>query len=71
MGTQDCGGHQMNITEFFSMGGYGAYIWSSFGLTLVLMGFEFIYLRKKHTHTVRRIRRMLQLNSRVGDERQA
>ncbi|MFZ2509313.1 MAG: heme exporter protein CcmD [Steroidobacteraceae bacterium] len=27
----------MNFAEFFSMGGYAAYVWPSFGLTLVLL----------------------------------
>jgi heme exporter protein D len=29
----------MNITEFFAMGGYGAYIWSCYGLTAVVLVF--------------------------------
>ncbi len=27
----------MNLAEFFAMGGYAAYVWPSFGLTLFLL----------------------------------
>lgn len=54
----------MTIAEFFSMAGYGNYIWSSFGLTLVLMAGEFIFLRRKHRQTIRRVQRLVQLNNR-------
>jgi heme exporter protein D len=29
----------MNLTEFFAMGGYGAYIWSCYGLTAAVLIF--------------------------------
>ena len=64
MGAYNAGGFQMTIAEFFSMAGYGDYIWSSFALTLVLMVGEFIFLRKKHKQTIRRLQRMVQLNNR-------
>ena len=27
----------MNLAEFFHMGGYGYYVWSSYGITLVIL----------------------------------
>ncbi len=27
----------MSLTEFFAMGGYGFYVWTSYGLTLVVL----------------------------------
>ncbi len=27
----------MNLQEFFAMGGYGLYVWTSYGLTLVVL----------------------------------
>nr|VFJ43124.1 MAG: heme exporter protein CcmD [Candidatus Kentron sp. DK]VFJ56130.1 MAG: heme exporter protein CcmD [Candidatus Kentron sp. DK] len=30
------------MTEFLSMGGYGAFIWSAYGLALVILSFNLI-----------------------------
>jgi len=30
------------MTEFFSMGGYGAFVWSAYGLALVILSFNLI-----------------------------
>jgi len=32
----------MSASEFFHMGGYAVYVWSSYGLTFVLLGWVFI-----------------------------
>ncbi|MEE9344354.1 MAG: heme exporter protein CcmD [Methylococcales bacterium] len=32
----------MTISEFFNMGGYGFYVWSSFGLTFVMLVWQII-----------------------------
>lgn len=32
----------MSASEFFHMGGYALYVWSSYGLALVLLGWTFI-----------------------------
>ncbi|PID45381.1 MAG: heme exporter protein CcmD [Proteobacteria bacterium] len=45
------------MTEFFSMGGYGFYVWSSMGMVLLLMSLEPIYLRFHHKRIVRAIQR--------------
>jgi heme exporter protein D len=42
------GGEYMSITEFFAMGGYAFYVWSSFGISFVLMLFGI--LRSIHRH---------------------
>ena len=31
----------MNVSEFLNMGGYALYVWSSYGLALVLLGWLF------------------------------
>jgi heme exporter protein D len=36
VGTQSGAGEQ-TVTEFFAMGGYAFYVWSSFGLTFLVM----------------------------------
>ncbi|HED35034.1 MAG TPA: heme exporter protein CcmD [Gammaproteobacteria bacterium] len=30
------------MSEFFNMGGYAVYVWSSYGLTAVLLGWVFV-----------------------------
>lgn len=53
----------MTLTEFFSMGGYGYYVWASFGMTALLIGAEVIYLTRQHATNIQRIRRSKNLNS--------
>ena len=49
----------MNWGEFFAMGGYGLYVWGSYGVTLLLMVVEVILL-------LHRKRTLLQRLSRIG-----
>lgn len=39
--------HWSSLSQFISMGGYGLYIWGSYGITLVLLGGEVIMLLKR------------------------
>ncbi len=32
----------MSVSEFFNMGGYAVYVWSSYGLTAVLLAWVFV-----------------------------
>lgn len=34
-----------SLSEFINMGGYGFYVWGSYGVTLVLLAAEIIMLR--------------------------
>lgn len=36
-----------SFSEFISMGGYGFYVWGSYGLTFVLLAAEIIMLRSR------------------------
>jgi len=41
-------------SEFFSMGGFGFYIWGSYGITFFLLGAEVLMLlKRKHNLTKR------------------
>jgi len=51
------------IAEFFSMGGFGLYIWTSFGLTFLLMLAEILYLRQQRKTNLKRIRRIRAMNA--------
>ena len=37
----------MNWSKFFWMGGYGLYVWGSYGVTFVLLGGEVLMLWKR------------------------
>ena len=53
----------MTFSEFISMGGYGFYIWMSFGMTALLIAAELLYLRHQHKNTIRRLQRLARINS--------
>jgi len=54
----------MTIQEFFSMGGFGFYIWTSFGITFLLMLAEILYLRQERKTNLKRIQRLHRMNVR-------
>lgn len=37
-----------SLTEFLAMGGYGIYVWPSFGVTAICMVWEVLVLRRRH-----------------------
>jgi heme exporter protein D len=39
--------HWSSLSEFIHMGGYGLYVWGSYGVTLVLLGGEVVMLLKR------------------------
>lgn len=51
----------MSVAEFFHMGGYALYVWSSFGVTAALMLAEPILLRQRRRNALQRIRRLKQI----------
>jgi len=40
----------MTWSEFFSMGGYGFYVWGSYLLTLLALGGEVVFLLRRRSH---------------------
>ena len=40
-----------SASEFWAMGGYGLYVWGSFGVTALLMGGEVILSARHHQRT--------------------
>ena len=45
------------MSEFFAMGGYGFYVWSSMGMVLFLMLLEPIVLKVQHRGLLKHIQR--------------
>lgn len=48
-----------SLTETLAMGGYGAYVWGCFGLTLVVMVICVLQARSRQTQTYKRIQSRL------------
>jgi heme exporter protein D len=49
----------MNLSEFLAMGGYAAFVWPSFGLTLIMLILNVRGARRMHAlareHALRRL----------------
>jgi heme exporter protein D len=44
------------LDNFLAMGGYGLYVWGSYGVTLVLIAAELILLARRRRNAVERAR---------------
>jgi len=51
----------MTISEFFHAGGFGFYIWWSFGITAALMVGEGLLLKQKRKTVIKRLKRLIRL----------
>ena len=49
-----------DFSEFINMGGYGVYVWSSFGLCAFAMLMECLTLRRQRQSTIARLRDEMQ-----------
>ena len=52
------------MSEFLSQGGYGAYVWGAYGLTLILLLGEVWQLRRQRRTIFARLSRMIRLRPR-------
>lgn len=43
-------------SEFFAMGGYALYVWSSFGICALVLLLESVVIRARHKQVVRRLK---------------
>lgn len=46
------------MSEFFAMGGYGAYVWSAYGLTALVVGGLTVFNIGRCVREQRRLRRL-------------
>jgi heme exporter protein D len=44
--------------EFWAMGGYGLYVWGSYGIFLIAILIEIILLRRGQKETLKRLKRL-------------
>lgn len=54
------------MSDFFSMGGFGVFIWSAMGIALMLMILEPISLIIKKRSVIKQIKRIKRLAARKG-----
>jgi heme exporter protein D len=45
-----------STAEFLAMGGYGGYVWGSFGVVAVLLGIESVLVARRRTAALRSLR---------------
>ena len=50
--------HWASLNEFWSMGGYGLYVWGSYFVTLAILAIEVFLLRKGRNQTLKLLKRM-------------
>ncbi|MCL2523984.1 MAG: heme exporter protein CcmD [Betaproteobacteria bacterium] len=57
--------HWNSVGEFLAMGGYGLYVWGSFGVTALIMLVEPILVARQRKNTIARLRRQLRADARI------
>ncbi len=53
-----------SLSDFLAMGGYGLYVWGSFGVTALVMAGEPIVVLRQQKATLARLKRQLRAESR-------
>ncbi len=53
-----------SFADFVAMGGYGFYVWGSFGLTVAIMAIEPVLVGRRLKNTQARLKRQLRAESR-------
>ncbi len=57
--------HWNSFSDFLAMGGYGFYVWGSFGLTALIMIVEPIVVARNRKTTIARLKRQLRAEDRA------
>ncbi len=53
----------MSWSEFFAMGGYGVYVWGSYGVAALLMVLEVLWVKRRRRTILRRLGRINQMGA--------
>jgi heme exporter protein D len=56
--------HWNSFSDFLAMGGYGLYVWGSFGMTALIMAVEPMMVARHRKATIARLKRQLRAESR-------
>ena len=57
-----------SLDDFLAMGGYGFYVWGSFGLTALIMTLEPILVLRNRKNTLAHLKRQLRAENRTTNE---
>ena len=57
-----------SFSDFIAMGGYGFYVWGSFGATAAIMAIEPILVARNRKATLSRLKRQLRAEARTTAE---
>lgn len=63
--------HWNSLSEFLAMGGYGLYVWGSFGVTALALVVEPILVGRARKRTRARLRRQLRAEARSEQRNEA
>ncbi len=56
MGTRLSNGESKKMNEFFHMGGYAVYVWSSYGISLVLYALVYYIPKRAHKRILQQLK---------------
>lgn len=56
--------HWNSFADFIAMGGYGFYVWGSFGATALIMAIEPMLVARNRKNTIARLKRQLRAETR-------
>lgn len=56
-----------SVSEFFAMGGYGYFVWMSFGVTALVLGMEVMVVKRRQQQALTRLATRLRLAAQQGD----
>ena len=60
-----------SVGEFLAMGGYGLYVWGSFGVTALIMIIEPIMVARNRRTTIARLKRQMRAETRTENRNAA
>ena len=60
-----------SFSDFLAMGGYGFYVWGSFGATILIMAVEPIMVARNRKTTITRLKRQMRAETRAENRNTA
>jgi heme exporter protein D len=63
--------HWNSFADFLAMGGYGLYVWGSFGVTALVMAIEPIMVARNRKTTITRLQRQMRAETRAENRNTA
>ena len=55
----------MTLSEFFHMGGYAVFVWSSYGLTFVVLLLNWLLPFQQHKMNLKKLKRQVRLSTKT------